>query len=69
MGKDTPRLRPPRRRNQRLDLERDDVLEFLRAVDRYKADHGVRFLRWSEVFAVFVGLGYRKVKAPAETTP
>ncbi len=68
MGKDAPKLRPLRRRNQRLDLERDDVLEFLRALDRYKADHGVRFLRWSEVFAVFVGLGYRKTGAPTENT-
>lgn len=60
--------RPPRRRNQSHDLGRDDVLEFLQAIDWYKADHGLRFLRWSEVFEVFVGLGYRKTGAPTVST-
>lgn len=37
-----------------------DELEFLKAMDQYKRDNRRPFPTWSEVFAVFTGLGYRK---------
>jgi hypothetical protein len=39
-----------------------DQVEFLRAVDAYKNRTGRKFLTLSETFAVFRGLGYRKVQ-------
>lgn len=38
-----------------------DVLEFIAALDAFKARHGRPFPSWSEVLHVLRGLGYRKV--------
>lgn len=46
------------------DLTVEDV-EFGRAVDQYKRRHGRPFLGFSEILAVAVSLGYRKVADPA----
>jgi len=39
-----------------------DELEFLRAVDEYKAKHRKKFLANTELLAIIKGLGYRKEK-------
>ena len=41
-------------------------LDFLKAVDAYKRNHGRAFPSWSEILAILISLGYRKV---AEPTP
>lgn len=41
-----------------------DEVEFMMAVDRYKRENRRPFPTWSEIFAVFVGLGYRKSRTP-----
>lgn len=41
-----------------------DVLEFINAVNAYKTRHQRPFPTWSEIYKIFVGLGYRK--APPE---
>jgi hypothetical protein len=38
----------------------DAELEFMNAMDRYKADKRRPFPTWCEVLGVFRGLGYRK---------
>lgn len=38
-----------------------EVLEFINAVNRFKEVHQKPFPTWSEIFEVFVSLGYRKV--------
>jgi len=44
-----------------VDLEVDpDVLEFIKAIDDYRARHDRPFPSWSEVLYVLKGLGYRK---------
>ena len=40
--------------------------EFLAAIQRYKARTGRRFPSFTEVLAVAVSLGYRRVAEPAE---
>ncbi len=67
MGKDAPRLRPRRRRRVQRHIDAE-VMEFIRAVDAYRLEHGLRFLKWSEILEVVKALGYRKVKASTETT-
>ena len=37
-----------------------DTLEFIHAINRFKADTGRPFPTWSEVLTIFKGLGYRK---------
>ncbi len=45
-----------------VDLEIDpDVLEFIKAIDDYRATHDRPFPTWSEVLYVLKRLGYRKV--------
>lgn len=44
-----------------VDLEIDpDVLEFIKAIDDYRAAHDRPFPTWSEVLYVLKGLGYRR---------
>ncbi|MEZ5967298.1 MAG: hypothetical protein R3F56_25905 [Planctomycetota bacterium] len=44
-----------------VDLEVDpDVLEFIKAIDDYRAAHDRPFPTWSEVLYVLKGLGYRR---------
>lgn len=46
-----------------VDLEIDpDVLEFIKAIDDYRAKHDRPFPTWSEVLHVFKGLGYKKAR-------
>src|SRR5260370_601559 len=43
--------------------ERDytiEQLEFLRAIESYKRDHGRPFPTWTEVLEVIIDLGYRR---------
>ncbi|MCA8953500.1 MAG: hypothetical protein KDE27_28565 [Planctomycetes bacterium] len=37
-----------------------DALEFIAAIDRFKAEHGRPFPSWSEILLVLRSLGYRK---------
>ena len=37
-----------------------EVLEFLRAIDRYKRENRRPFPSWSEIFEIVKSLGYRK---------
>jgi len=41
-----------------------EVMEFLTAIDDYRARHGRPFPSWSEVLTILTGLGYRKVARP-----
>lgn len=41
----------------------DDELEFMKAVERYKAAHKTRFPSLSQILSVIRELGYRKVGA------
>jgi hypothetical protein len=38
-----------------------EELQFVKAIERYKAKSGKTFLSWSEVLKIFKELGYRKV--------
>jgi hypothetical protein len=42
----------------------EDQIEFLAAIERYKRENRRPFPAWSEVLAVLVSLGYRKVTPP-----
>lgn len=42
----------------------DDELDFLRAIDRYKTDSRRPHPHWSEVLAVLVSRGWRRVAEP-----
>ena len=56
-----------RRRIDPTTCERDyrpDEIEFLRAMQDYKARSGRMFPTWSEVLEVLQGLGYAKPGAP-----
>ena len=37
-----------------------DVLEFINAVNSFKSRHQKPFPTWSEIYEIFVGLGYKK---------
>lgn len=37
-----------------------DVLEFINAVNEFKSVHQKPFPTWSDIYAIFVSLGYRK---------
>lgn len=39
-----------------------EVLEFINAVNDFKSVHQKPFPTWSEIFAIFRSLGYRKVE-------
>jgi hypothetical protein len=38
----------------------DDVLEFIQAIDRVRREQGRPFLSSSQIYEVFIQLGYRK---------
>ena len=40
--------------------EHPDVLEFINAVNEFKTRHQKPFPTWTEIFRVFLSLGYRK---------
>jgi hypothetical protein len=59
-GPDSERRKVERRINEyRLSPE---VLEFINAVNDFKSVHQKPFPTWSEIFAIFTSLGYRKVE-------
>lgn len=59
-GPDAERRKVERRINEyRLSPE---VLEFINAVNDFKSVHQKPFPTWSEIFAIFISLGYRKVE-------
>ncbi|MHC4973811.1 MAG: hypothetical protein ACYTG3_15920 [Planctomycetota bacterium] len=59
-GPDTERRKVERRINEyRLSPE---VLEFINAVNDFKSVHQKPFPTWSEIFTIFLSLGYRKVE-------
>jgi len=39
---------------------RPEVLEFINAVNEFKSVHQKPFPTWSEIYEIFVGLGYRR---------
>ena len=41
-----------------------DTLEFIHAINRFKAETGRPFPTWSEVLSIFKGLGYRRAAPP-----
>lgn len=45
----------------RPDEMTPEVMEFLHAIDDYRAKSGRPFPSWSEVLAILGGLGYRKL--------
>jgi hypothetical protein len=48
-------------------LYADDELEFLRAIDRYKAENRRPFPTWREVLTVLKSLGYKKKEVLNDT--
>jgi len=59
-GPDGERRKVERRINEyRLKPE---VLEFINAVNEFKSVHQKPFPTWSEIFEIFLGLGYRRAK-------
>ncbi len=59
-GPDAERRKVERRINEyRLSPE---VLEFINAVNDFKSVHQKPFPTWTEIFEIFVGLGYRKAE-------
>jgi hypothetical protein len=57
-GPDTERRKVERRINEyRLSPE---VLEFINAVNDFKSVHQKPFPTWSEIFTIFLNLGYKK---------
>ena len=59
-GPDAGRRKVERRINEyRLSPE---VLEFINAVNDFKSVQQKPFPTWSEIFAIFTSLGYRKVE-------
>ena len=57
-GPEAERRKVQRRINEYV-LE-PDVLEFINAVNEYKSVHQKPFPTWTEIFKIFVGLGYEK---------
>jgi hypothetical protein len=57
-GPDGERRKVERRINEYV-LE-PEVLEFINAVNTFKSVHQKPFPTWSEIFEIFVSLGYRK---------
>ena len=51
--------RDPAKRAGNYDLD-DDTLEFIAAINRFKADSGRSFPTWSEVLQIVRELGYTK---------
>jgi hypothetical protein len=51
--------RRAKRSMNRYDME-EDVLEFINAINRFKASSGRAFPTWSEVLGILRGLGYEK---------
>lgn len=46
----------------------DHVLEFVMAIDKYKAKNDVTFPKWTQIYDLILALGYRKC-APARIAP
>lgn len=42
----------------------EDVMEFIKAIDKFKKKNKRKFLAWSEVLEILRSLGYRKVAEP-----
>ena len=57
-----------RRTSQRRKVERrineyplkDEVLEFINAINEFKSVNQKPFPTWTEIYEIFVGLGYKK---------
>jgi hypothetical protein len=47
-----------------------EELQFIKAIEKYKAKSGKTFLSWTEVLKIFKELGYKRVpmKKPASST-
>lgn len=52
--------KPSRRVTHYSTSVNDDEMEFIRAIEDYKATHRQPFLSWSEVLGVLKRLGYAK---------
>ena len=50
----------PRGKATRPDEMKAEVLEFINAIDDYKRLHTRPFPTWTEVFDIFMSLGYRR---------
>ena len=57
-GPDGERRKVERRINEYVLTS--DVLEFINAVNSFKSRHQKPFPTWSEIYEIFVGLGYKK---------
>ncbi len=51
-----------------LESLSSDELQFIKAIEKYKAESGKIFLSWTEVLTILHDLGYRKVAKPQETS-
>ncbi|MCZ6793557.1 MAG: hypothetical protein O7J95_08090 [Planctomycetota bacterium] len=47
-----------------LDSPSSEEMQFIKAIECYKADNDKLFLSWSEVLKILKGLGYRKHASP-----
>jgi len=47
-----------------------EELQFIKAIEKYKAKSGKTFLSWTEVLKIFKELGYKRIpmKKPASST-
>ena len=63
--RDAPERRKVERRINEYNLE-PEVLEFINAINDFKTRYQKPFPTWSEVYAILMDLGYRKVKRSSD---
>jgi len=60
--------RKPERKSRFSTPVNEDHLEFIKAIEEYKAEKGRPFPAWTEIFQIIHALGYRKVEEPTPIT-
>ena len=58
---ETNNKRPERRSRFSTPVD-EEAMEFINAIEAFKAEKGRSFPSWTEVLGVLKGLGYRKVE-------
>lgn len=62
----TKTAQKPERKSRFSTAVNEEQLEFIKAIEEYKAHKGRPFPAWTEIFQIIQALGYRKVE---EATP
>ena len=61
----TGQVKKPERRSRFSTPVEEEAMEFIQAVEAYKAEKGRSFPSWTEVLGILKSLGYRKTGDPS----